>query len=403
MANLQNIYRNKGFDGSVDKPLVIKTGTELIKPVDREFGIGIDYDSPDYAMREALKRNIWKFSVAKNYSDNARLNNLLLRPGGSLRPWNEFKREAMFVVGESNRYLKTEYDTIVAGAQMSRLWQEIQRDKHIFPYVQLKVVMDGHTSEICSPLHDLIFEVDDPVLAYYFPPNHFNCRTTAIKLRDGKPSKNFTLPKIPEDFQNNVGMCPDGYKQLLALGDENPPKRKACGEIFTEKNAYISNTPEEELAKAEEIAQRFEKYQQLLQDENYYDVEFGSNAGLKATHKEHLFDKKLGYLENEAHQILYDNGFESILESEKGFETKHVEGTINNLKNEIKTITGNSPATIAKRIQQSIGKGADVCTLYFPNKNSYLLERALQIYKGKLPFLIVIDGKKIIRTDIDPF
>ena len=216
-------------------------GKELIKPIDNTFGVGIDYDSPDYAMREALKRNVLQFSVAKNYSDNARLNNLLLRPDGSLRPWSEFKREALFVVGESNRYLKTEYDTIVAGAQMSRLWQEIQRDKHIFPYVQLDVVMDGRTSEICSPLHGLIFEVDDPVLAYYFPPNHFNCRTMVKKLRFGKPSDNFLLPDIPEAFQNNVGVT---------------------GEIFTEKNKYIENTPEEAIKEFERF-QRREKDKEL--------------------------------------------------------------------------------------------------------------------------------------------
>ena len=36
----------------------------------------------------------------------------------ALRPWNEFKREAQAnVVGTSNRYLRTEYDTIVASAQ----------------------------------------------------------------------------------------------------------------------------------------------------------------------------------------------------------------------------------------------------------------------------------------------
>ncbi|MCZ2084149.1 MAG: phage head morphogenesis protein [Flavobacteriales bacterium] len=235
---LKDIYRNKGNDGSVNKPLVTKMGKELMKPIDREFPIGIDYDSPDYAFRENLKRNVWNFSVAKNYNDCLRLSNLLLRPDGSLRPWNEFKKEAHFVVGTSNRYLKTEYDTIVAGAQMSRLWQEIQRDKHIFPFVQLKVTMDGHTSEICSPLHNLIFAVDDPVLEYYFPPNHFNCRTYAIKLRNGPASDNFTLPEIPEAFQNNVG---------------------ATGQIFTEKNAYIENTPEE-------VFEDFAKFQRKEKD-----------------------------------------------------------------------------------------------------------------------------------------
>jgi len=35
---------------------------------------------------------------------------------------------------------------------MSRIWAEIQRDKHIFPYVQILVTKDGRTSDICEPL-----------------------------------------------------------------------------------------------------------------------------------------------------------------------------------------------------------------------------------------------------------
>lgn len=243
---LREIYRNRGYDGTPSKPLVIKTGKELVKPIDRVFGQTIDYSGPDYAMREALKRNVWKFSVAKNDNDNKRLSNLLLKEDGNLRPWNEFKREALKVVGTSNRYLKTEYDTIVAGAQMSRLWQEIQRDKHIFPFVQFDVVWDKRTSDICKPLHKVIMKVEDPRLAYYFPPNHFNCRTTVRKLRNGVPTENVELPEIPEAFMNNVGMCPNGYEELsLSAGGKKPPKRESCGEIFTKGNSYFEKTAEE--------------------------------------------------------------------------------------------------------------------------------------------------------------
>lgn len=234
MDAIRYAYSHKGFDGGVYHPIVKATGAELVKGVDVGYGIlqGTDYGSPDYIMREYLKRNVWKFSVAKNYNDSIRLSNLLIRKDGSVRPWHEFKKEALFVVGASNRYLKTEYDTIVAGAQMSRLWQEIQRDKYIFPFVQFDVVLDGRTSEICEPLHNLIFKVDDPVLAYYFPPNHFNCRTTVRKLRTGVPSKNYQLPDIPEAFKNNVG---------------------ASKEIFTADNNYILNTEENVLKEADRI------------------------------------------------------------------------------------------------------------------------------------------------------
>ncbi len=229
MQAITYAYKEKKIDGNLYHPIVKRTGEELVKGVNTGYGIlqGVDFDSPDYVMREYLKKNIWKFSVAKNYNDCIRISNLLIRQDGSLRPWNEFKKEAFRVVGDSNRYLKTEYDTIVASAQMSRLWNEIQRDKHIFPFVQFLVVMDGHTSEICSPLHNVIVKVDDPKLAYYFPPNHFNCRTTVKKLRSGRVTQEISWPIIPEAFQNNPG---------------------ETGLIFTDKNAYIENTPEKLLS-----------------------------------------------------------------------------------------------------------------------------------------------------------
>lgn len=119
--------------------------------------------------------------------------------------------------------------------------------------MQFDVVKDGRTSDICSPLDKLIFEVDSPVLAYYFPPNHFNCRTRVRKLRNGVSSKNYTLPDIPTEFKNNAGMCPPAYKKLLSNDKDKKPIRKECGEIFTEENRYIKNTPKEVLDEAEKI------------------------------------------------------------------------------------------------------------------------------------------------------
>jgi len=241
----------------VSKSVIKATGSKLASGVDEGFG-EVDYDSPDYAMREYLKRNTWKFAVAKNYNDCVRLSNLLVRPDGSLRPWNEYKREALFVVGVSNRHLKTEYDTAVAGAQMSRLWQEIQRDKHVFPYAQFDVVRDGGTSDICAPLDGVICTVDDPRLAYFFPPNHFNCRTTVRRLRRGVPTNTsaWESVKIPNDWKNNAGVT---------------------GEIFTKENKHIANTPEIITVKASRSVVMAHA------EQNYIGKTLYSNSGEKIT------------------------------------------------------------------------------------------------------------------------
>lgn len=174
-------------------------------------------------MRDFLKQNLWDFSVAKNYNEVIALNNLLVKEDGTLRQWSDFKREAQKVVGTSIRHLRTEYNTIVASSQMNRLWQEIQRDKHIFPFLQFDVVEDKHTSNICRPLDGVIVSVDDPMLLQYFPPNHFNCRTTVRKLRKGAPSQNYQLPQLQKAFLHNVGVSKT---------------------IFSGDNRYIQNTPE---------------------------------------------------------------------------------------------------------------------------------------------------------------
>ncbi|MGG5507914.1 MULTISPECIES: minor capsid protein [unclassified Myroides] len=251
MDVIKGMYKAKGVpENFVSTPIVQKQGQEFNKAINSQFG-DIDFNSPDYILRETLKKNTWDFSVAKNYTDNIRLNNLLLNEDGSLRSWSDFKYEAKKVVGESTRYLKTEYDTVVASAQMSRIWQDLQATKEIFPYVQMVVVKDDRTSDTCTPLADVIFSVDDPALIYYWPPNHFNCRTTIKKLRYGVPTEKYELPEIPQEFRNNAG---------------------ATGEVFTKDNSYIANTPQEILKQGREL------FEQDKIQSRYDDIPFNSQS-----------------------------------------------------------------------------------------------------------------------------
>ncbi|GET46504.1 phage head morphogenesis protein [Capnocytophaga felis] len=238
---VRSIYKNKGLpDELIYEPIVRE---QAIEQAFDESG----YDTPDYKMREFLKKNVWEFSVAKNYNDNIALNNLLLKPDGSLRNWNDFKREAQKVVGNSIRYLKTEYNTVVLGAQNASLWADIQKYKHLFPFLQFDVVMDGHTSDICKPLHGVIVSVDDPMLKHYFPPNHFNCRTTVRQLRKGVPTESYAVPDIPDAFKNNPGIT---------------------GKVFTQKNSYIANTPNDVLILAPSL------YKENERNKRYEGIDF---------------------------------------------------------------------------------------------------------------------------------
>lgn len=381
MDVIKSVYKEKDIETNrVHHPIVAKQGQQFSKGIDSSFG-KIDFDSPDYYMREVLKKNAWQFSVAKNYQDTIRLNNLLIREDGSLRPWHDFKYEAQKVVGDSIKYLKTEYNTIVSAAQMSRLWAEIQRDKEIFPFVQIVVVKDGRTSDICEPLADVIFSVDDPMLMYYFPPNHFNCRTTVKKLRYGVPTEKYELPDIPEAFKNNVGVT---------------------GEVFTNENTYIKNTPKEVLQLADAFQKSQHEYDKYSSNKDYYDVELGSNNGVKATHTGHSFDPKTGHYEKEVQKILYEKGNRIILTDERSnIPGKKADGILNEQSFDISTILGDGKNAIKRAFQHTQAKGAEVAILYFPKSKLYSRERVFQgvrMYNGQTSYrfksiIVVVNGE----------
>ncbi len=231
-----------------------------------------------------------------------------------------------------------------------------------------EVVNDKHTSDICRPLHNVIVTVDDPMLMYYFPPNHFNCRTDVRRLRHAKPTEKYNLPQIPEAFKNNPAVS---------------------GKIFTDKHSYFLNTPDEVIAlgkrlkeEVEHIEKRRAEFEKLLANKDYLDVVFDEKTGgLKATHRLHSFDKVTGKYEKEAQNILYGQGHSIILEKEladKGEQTidgiKHIDGTLNFIPMDISTIKGTGNDTIKRALKHSIEKNAKIAVLYY-TENTFNLER----------------------------
>lgn len=357
----------------------------MVQKVNHTFAdtmIQIDYDSPDEGMREVLRNNVWKFSVAKNYNDAKRLSNLLLDEEGKLRPWHNFKREAEKIVGDSNRYLQTEYDTYVGFAQMARLWKDIWSNKHIFPYVQFDVVMDDHTSEVCSPLNKVIMAVEDPRLPIYFPPNHYNCRTIVRKLREGTPTENINFPDIPEAFKNNVG---------------------TAGQVFTQKHTYTENTPKEVFAYSERHGQRWFRFYDLQKNKEYKEVTFDMDTlGVKATHVHHNFDKITGSHEKAVQDIFFKKGDEIILTDQSSrIPGKKTDGLLNGDTFDISSIIGTGKNTIKRALNHSKDKKADIAILYFPSKESFKmdwLENSIRMFNGQTDYrfkqiIYIVEGK----------
>ena len=170
------------------------------------------------ALLEDLRGNIYMFSAAKTFQQVLELNDKLIDEHGTVRPFNEFKKDADRIFDTYDKdYLKTEYDTAIGQGLMANQWQRIQREKDILPYLQYSTI--GDPCDICAPLDGLTAPVDDPIWDTIMPMNHFNCGCIVEQLdkEEGEASatKNISeitgpaIDKMSDAFKINPGK--DGY------------------------------------------------------------------------------------------------------------------------------------------------------------------------------------------------
>lgn len=210
------IWKAKGMPENISKKMVKQFAAEFWQGVTEGYGkdiIGIDYDTPDARMLANLEMNVYGFSAAKNWQQMKSLTQALVTPSGDggskLRTYSEFKR-ASFEINDAhvNHWLKAEYDTAIAGAQMAGKWVEIQANKGTLTMLEFDAVMDQRTSDLCRGFNGLVFPVDHPFWKQYYPPNHFRCRSTVRQRAGGKASdySKVAIPEgIPEMFKVNLG------------------------------------------------------------------------------------------------------------------------------------------------------------------------------------------------------
>lgn len=210
-ALIKKIWQNQQSP-VFDENLHVTYASQLTEAVLKGFGKNIteaDWNTPNYQMLNSLTTNVWQFSAAKTHTQLRDMGKALLKPDGTgFRDYKDFKIRSQQIAGTQLNWLRTEYDSAIGGAQMASKWADIQAQKHLFPLLQFDAVIDKATSAICHGLDRVIKPVDDVFWKKYYPPNHFNCRSTVRQLQDGKvtPDDKIVTPeKVPPMFAVNLG------------------------------------------------------------------------------------------------------------------------------------------------------------------------------------------------------
>jgi SPP1 gp7 family putative phage head morphogenesis protein len=222
-AMVRQVWKDQGLPaGTVDRAVTDAVGKKLWAAVLEGYGknpVDLDYDSADYKMLEALRKNVWQFSAAKNYSELREMSHALIGDDGQLRSFDEFKQIAYKINDQYvGRYLKAEYELAIAGGQMASKWVDIEANKSTLPLLQFDAVLDTQTTDLCRSLDGTTLPIDHPFWNRFYPPNHWGCRSTVRQLSSGAVTSASKIPsaEIPPMFRVNLG------KQGLIFPKDHP-------------------------------------------------------------------------------------------------------------------------------------------------------------------------------------
>lgn len=241
------------FDGKqkgiLDNKLLNATAKYLMTGING--GYGIAEDDTDLKMIGSLQKNVWVFSGFKTYETLREVTNRLVDDKGTLRLWDEFKKEVLKVNQNYNvTYLRAEYDNAVVGARMSSYWQDIQANKKDLPYLKFVATEDARTTQICRSLDGTTLPVDHPFWLEHFLPLHWGERSLIQQVASGAVTPEgkvqdliaLVSKDIAPMFKNNVGISGVAFPETHPYFDQSSAVKKvvreAVDKLYIDPNDY---------------------------------------------------------------------------------------------------------------------------------------------------------------------
>lgn len=292
-------------DSPVPAELLERYAENLIKAV---RAVPMHGDEAERLVEQWIS-NVTRFAAYKTYCAVQDIRLIAEEEGGDM----EYIK-AMFHA--YNRYQAAEYNTAVARARTGKQWRQFSEDDNVrlFPNIKWLPSRSATPREEHIPFYNRIWPKDDPFWIHNQPGTLWNCKCdweqTDEDPTDGNPTSRIVKPGL----------------------DQNPA---TSGQIFTDTASYVRRPGREGRAIVESFSPVWEHindYIRCRDNDNYADVAFRwDNGGLKASHKDHNFNKSGGEYERHVQEAGYNSGHSVILESERGgdFGQRFTEGLWN--------------------------------------------------------------------------
>lgn len=199
------MHQGKIKSTDFNEELVRQIYSDLNEATGKGYGKTYTNYDRDPGQKLKLAQNVFKFSAAKTYQEQAKLNYLLNDENGNRRTYAEFKPLADKMNLEFNQtYLKTEVGTFQRTAAQAKKWAKYDSQKDLYPNLQYKTAKDKRVRDDHEAVDDIIKPIDDKFWDTWYPPNGWNCRCyvvqTTKQATNLEPKGNPTL-----GFHNNPG------------------------------------------------------------------------------------------------------------------------------------------------------------------------------------------------------
>lgn len=219
---------------------------DLQKGVFQGFG-GTLKDFPegsrDFTTLKKLDENVQRFGAAKTFQQVNDMQNLLVDEQGLARSLSEFTGDAKVIYNQFNvKWAETEFNMSLAQSQSAAQWNDVQKEKEIFPLLKYQTAADERVRPLHEAWDNIVKPVDDPFWDTRTPPNGYRCRCIVIQLEEGE-EKTTNLGDHLKEVKEKTG--------VRSLGNDSKLFSNNAGKdriIFDEKGAnkhpYFKVSPE---------------------------------------------------------------------------------------------------------------------------------------------------------------
>lgn len=154
------------------------------------------------AMARKLDNSAFLFSGFKTAQELKEASLLLREKDGTVKGFSRFLTDIRRIDANYNvRYLEAEYNFAVSSAQMAASWAEVSQDGDRYD-LQYRTAGDDHVREEHRALNGVTLPPSNDFWRYYYPPNGWNCRCTAVP---GAPKGNIRHRTTNRPYRPETG------------------------------------------------------------------------------------------------------------------------------------------------------------------------------------------------------